>query len=99
MMDPVTQEEIVLNNGGRPAARKAVLDNPKIMSTVTSHKAMRPLYDTALGWPAPANSRWPEFTTALDQVMGPIWTGAIELDPGMKSATTKLQEILDKPKS
>lgn len=99
MMDPVTQEEIVLNNGGRPAARKAVLDNPKIMSTVTSHKAMRPLYDTALGWPSPANSRWPEFTTALDQVMGPIWTGAIELDPGMKAATTKLQEILDKPKS
>lgn len=89
----------MLNNGGRPAARKAVLDNPKIMSTVTSHKAMRPLYDTALGWPSPANSRWPEFTTALDQVMGPIWTGAIELEPGMKAATVKLQEILDKPKS
>lgn len=99
MMDPVTQEEIVLNNGGRPAARKAVLDNPKIMSTVSTHRVMRPLYDTAIGWPNPANSRWPEFTTTLDQVFGPIWTGAVEFDAGLKNASAKLQEVLDKPKS
>ena len=50
-------------------------------------------------WPNPANSRWPEFTTTLDQVFGPIWTGAVEFDAGLKNASAKLQEVLDKPKS
>ena len=58
-----------------------------------------PLYDTALPWPEPANHRWPEFNTAVDQVFGPIWTGQAALDAGMKEVTSKLQEILDKPKA
>lgn len=99
MMDPASQVEIVLNNGGRPAQRHAVLDNPELQSKLKAPKTFIPLYATAQGWPEPANHRWPEFNTAVDQVFGPIWTGKVALDAGMKDVTAKLQEILDKPKA
>lgn len=99
MMDPASQIEIVLNNGGRPGQRRAVLDNAELAAKLKAPKTFIPLYDTALPWPEPANHRWPELNTAVDQVFGPIWTGKVALDAGMKDATAKLQEILSKPKA
>lgn len=99
MMDPAVQVEIVSNNGGRPAPRKAVLENQELLSKLKAPKVFVPLYQNAMPWAEPANHRWPEFNTAVDQVFGPIWTGAATLDAGMKDATSKLQEILDKPKA
>jgi ABC-type glycerol-3-phosphate transport system substrate-binding protein len=99
MLDPEVQVQIVLGNGGRPAPRNAVLNNPELQSKLKAPKVYVPLYDNAMGWPEPANHRWPEFNTAVDQVFGPIWTGAATLDAGMKDVQAKLQEILDRPKA
>jgi multiple sugar transport system substrate-binding protein len=99
MMDPEVQVQIVLNNGGRPAPRDAVLKNPEIVSKLKAPNVYIPLYDTAMGWPEPANHRWPEFDTAVNQVFGPIWTGAVTLEAGMRDVNSKLQEILSKPKA
>ncbi len=99
MLDPETQVQIVLNNGGRPAVRNAVLNNQDLLAKLKAPKVFVPLYDTALPWPEPANHRWPEFSTAVDQVFAPIWTGQVALDAGMKEVTSKLQEILDRPKA
>jgi multiple sugar transport system substrate-binding protein len=99
MLDPEVQVQIVLNNGGRPATRDAVLKNPDIVSKLKAPSVFVPLYDTAQGWPEPANHRWPEFNTAVDQVFGPIWTGAVALEAGMRDVNSKLQEILSKPKA
>jgi multiple sugar transport system substrate-binding protein len=99
MCDPEVQVEIVTNNGGRPAVRNAVLNNPEIQSKLKAPKVFIPLYDTAMPWPEPANHRWPEFNTAVDQVFSPIWTGAASLEAGMRDVQSKLQEILDKPKA
>jgi hypothetical protein len=89
----------VLNNGGRPAPRAAVLKNPELLSKLKAPTVYVPLYDSALGWPEPANHRWPEFNAAVDQVFGPIWTGAVSLEAGMREVNSKLQEILSKPKA
>jgi len=91
--------EIVTGGGGRPAPRHAVLDNPDIQSKLKAPTVFVPQYTNAQPWPEPGNHRWPEFNTAVDQVFGPIWTGQATLDAGMKDATSKLQEILDKPKA
>jgi multiple sugar transport system substrate-binding protein len=99
MMDPEAQVQIVLNNGGRPAPRDAVLKNADLVSKLKAPNVYIPLYDTALGWPEPANHRWPEFDTAVNQVFGPIWTGATSLEAGMREVNSKLQEILSKPKA
>ncbi len=99
MLDPISQVEIVSNNGGRPSPRHAVLDNQELLSKLKAPKVFVPLYATAQDWPEPANHRWPEFSTAVDQVFGPIWTGKVTLDAGMKDVTSKLQEILSKPKA
>lgn len=99
MMDPEVQLEIVLNNGGRPAPRNAVLNNPALLSKLRAPNVYVPLYETSLGWPEPANHRWPEFNAAVDQVFGPIWTGAATLEAGMRDVNSKLQEILSKPKA
>ena len=99
MLDPVVQVDIVSNNGGRPAVRGAVLNNPELQAKLKAPKVFVPIYDTAMPWPEPANHRWPEFDTAVTQVFSPIWTGAAALDPGMRDARAKLQEILDKPKA
>jgi multiple sugar transport system substrate-binding protein len=99
MMDPEAQVQIVLNNGGRPAPRAAVLKNPELLSKLKAPNVYVPLYDSALGWPEPANHRWPEFNAAVDQVFGPIWTGAVSLEAGMREVNSKLQEILSKPKA
>jgi multiple sugar transport system substrate-binding protein len=99
MLDPEVQVQIVLNNGGRPAVRNAVLNNQDLLGKLKAPKVFVPLYDTALPWPEPANHRWPEFNTAVDQVFLPIWTGAATLEAGMRDVTSKLQEILSKPKA
>ncbi len=99
MLDPVSQIEIVSNNGGRPSPRHAVMDNAELVSKLKAPKVFIPLYQTAQGWPEPANHRWPEFSSAVDQVFGPIWTGKTSLEAGMKDVTSKLQEILSKPKA
>lgn len=99
LLDPVSQVELVTNNGGRPSPRHAVLDNPDIQAKLKAPKVFVPFYTNAQDWPEPANHRWPEFNTAVDQVFGPIWTGRATLDAGLKDATAKLQEILDKPKA
>ncbi len=99
LLDPETQVQIVLNNGGRPSPRNAVFTNSEILSKLKAPKVFIPLYENALPWPEPANHRWPEFNTAVDQVFGPIWTGKASVEDGMKEVTAKLQEILDKPKA
>jgi multiple sugar transport system substrate-binding protein len=99
MVDPETQVQIVTNNGGRPSPRNAVFTNADILSKLKAPKVFIPLYENALPWPEPANHRWPEFNTAVDQVFGPIWTGNVSVEDGMKEVTSKLQEILDKPKA
>ncbi|MDQ3703504.1 MAG: sugar ABC transporter substrate-binding protein, partial [Chloroflexota bacterium] len=99
MMDPEVQVQLVLNNGGRPAPRDAVLKHPELLSKLKAPNVYIPLYETSLGWPEPANHRWPEFNAAVDQVFGPIWTGASSLEAGMRDVNSKLQEILSKPKA
>jgi multiple sugar transport system substrate-binding protein len=99
MTDPMVQRDIVSNNGGRPAVRNAVLNDQELMGKLKAAKVFVPFYDTAGPWPEPANHRWPEFTTAVDQVFAPIWTGAAAVDAGMRDVNSKLQEILSKPKA
>jgi multiple sugar transport system substrate-binding protein len=99
MMDPEVQVQIILNNGGRPATRTSVLNHPDLLAKLKAPKVFIPLYDTSLPWPEPANHRWPEFDAAVNQVFSPIWTGAATLEAGMKDVTSKLQEILDRPKA
>jgi ABC-type glycerol-3-phosphate transport system substrate-binding protein len=99
MMEPDTQIEIVLSGAGRPAARKAVLDNAKLMEQLVGHRVTRPTFDTAEGWLEPDNLRIEEARAVLDQLSGAIAAKQQTVDQRITEIEQKLQQVLDKPRA
>lgn len=97
IMSPEQNVQIVLSGGGRPAARKSVLDSPILMQKMKSHKVWVQAIETAEPWRQPANFRWPEFNTTIQQAFADVWVGKQPLDQAIPNATKLLQAVLDKP--
>lgn len=97
LMSPQQNIAIVLSGGGRPAARKSVLDSPVLMQKMKSHKVWVPDIETAEPWRQPANFRWPEFNTTIQQAFGDLWVGKQSVEQAISQAKPLLQAILDKP--
>ncbi|MCC6626370.1 MAG: extracellular solute-binding protein [Chloroflexi bacterium] len=99
LMDKETQLQIVMAGAGRPAARKAILDDPTLNEKLKGHKAMRPTFDIAQGWLEPANLRIEEARTVIEQLVGPVAAKEAKLDDRIKEMEQKLQQVLDKPRA
>jgi multiple sugar transport system substrate-binding protein len=97
LMDPAQNVQIVLAGGGRPAARKAVLDSPDLNEKMKAHKVWVKGIEAAEPWRQPANFRWPEFNTTIQQVFGDVWLGKQTVEQALPNATKVLQAVLDKP--
>lgn len=97
IMSPEQNIQIVLTGGGRPAARKAVLESPTLIEKMKSHKVWIKDIETADPWRQPANFRWPEFNTTVQQAFASVWVGKQTLDQALPQATKLLQTVLDKP--
>jgi ABC-type glycerol-3-phosphate transport system substrate-binding protein len=96
-MDPAQNIAVVLANGGRPAARKAVLESPILFEKMKAAKVWATAIETAEPWRQPANFRWPEFNFALPQVFGDCWAGKQTIEQALPNAIKTLQAIMDKP--
>lgn len=97
IMSPAQNIQIVLSGGGRPAARKSVLESPILISKMKAHKVWIKAIETAEPWRQPANFRWPEFTTTIQQAFGDAWVGKQTMDKAIPQAKKLLQTVLDKP--
>jgi multiple sugar transport system substrate-binding protein len=97
LMDPAQNVEVVLSGGGRPALRNAVLDNERLMKEMKAHKALVPLIKASEPWKQPANFRWAEFNSTVQQVFADLWLGKQTVDQAIADAKPKFQAILDKP--
>lgn len=99
LMDKETQIEIVLAGAGRPAPRKAILDDPQLNQTLKGHRTMRPTFDIAQGWLEPANLRIEEARAVVDQLAGPIASKEAKVEDRINEIEQKLQAVLDKPRA
>lgn len=99
IMSPEQNVQIVLSGGGRPAARKSVLNDATLMAKMKSHKVWVQAIETAEPWRQPANFRWPEFSTTIQQAFADAWIGKQTLEQAIPNATKLLQSVLDKPAS
>lgn len=97
IMSPEQNVQIVLAGGGRPAASKTVLNDPTLMSKMKAHKVWVQGIEDAQPWRQPANFRWPEFNTTIQQAFADVWIGKQTLEQAIPSATKLLQAVLDKP--
>lgn len=97
LMAPEQNVQIVLSGGGRPAARKSVLDSPELMQKMKAHKVWVQDIEAAEPWRQPANFRWPEFNTTIQQAFASCWVGKQTLEQAMPNAKKLLQAVLDKP--
>jgi multiple sugar transport system substrate-binding protein len=97
LMDPKQNIAIVLANGGRPAARHAVLESPELVQKMKAQKVWAQAIETAEPWRQPANFRWPEFNTTITQAFADLWVGKQQVEPAIANATKLLQAVLDKP--
>jgi multiple sugar transport system substrate-binding protein len=97
LMDPAQNVQIVLANGGRPAARHAVLESPVLIEKMKAQKIWANAIETADPWRQPANFRWPEFNTTVQQAFADCWVGKQTIDQALPNATKLLQAVVDKP--
>jgi ABC-type glycerol-3-phosphate transport system substrate-binding protein len=97
LMEPAQNVEIVLSGGGRPALRNSVLDNERLMKEMKAHKSFVPVIKAAEPWKQPANYRWAEFNSTVQQVFADLWLGKQSVDQAIAAAKPKFQAILDKP--
>ena len=97
LMEPDQNVEIVLSGGSRPALRKSVLENPRLMNEMKSHKCFVPFLNAAEPWKQPANFRWEEFSQTVNQVFANLYLGKDSVDQAIANAKPKFQAILDKP--
>ena len=97
ILDPEQNVEIVLSGGGRPALRRAVLENERLMKEMKAHKVFVASIQSAEPWKQPANLRWEEFNTTIVQSFANLWLGKENVDQAIASAKPKLQAVLDKP--
>ncbi|HEY3108364.1 MAG TPA: sugar ABC transporter substrate-binding protein, partial [Chloroflexota bacterium] len=97
LMEPAQNVEVVLSGGGRPALRNSVLDNERLMKEMKAHKCFVPVIKAAEPWKQPANFRWAEFNSTIQQVFADLWLGKQTVDQAIADAKPKLQAILDKP--
>jgi multiple sugar transport system substrate-binding protein len=97
LMDPKNHVPVVLAGGSRPALRKSVLDHPDLNTKMKSHKVWVKVLNVSEPWRMPANLRWPEFNSTIQQAFAGVWAGTQTLDAALPEAKKKLQDILDKP--
>jgi ABC-type glycerol-3-phosphate transport system substrate-binding protein len=97
LLEPDQNVEIVLSGGSRPALRKSVLENPRLMNEMKSHKCFVPFLNAAEPWKQPANFRWEEFSQTVNQVFANLYLGKDTVDQAIANAKPKFQAILDKP--
>jgi multiple sugar transport system substrate-binding protein len=97
LMDPAQNVQIVLANGGRPAARKAVLESPILLEKMKAMQVWAKGIEAAEPWRQPSNYRWPEFNTTITQVFADVWGGKQTVEQALPNATKLLQAVLDKP--
>jgi multiple sugar transport system substrate-binding protein len=97
LMDPAQNIAIVLANGGRPAARHAVLDSPILVDKMKAAKVWATAIYTAEPWRQPANYRWPEFQTIMVNAFADCWVGKQTIEQALPNATKLLQAVMDKP--
>ena len=97
LMSPAQNVAIVLSGGGRPAARKSVLNSPILMQKMKSHKVWVQAIEQAEPWREPANFRWEEFNTTIQQSFANAWVGKQTIEQTLPQATKLLQAVLDKP--
>jgi ABC-type glycerol-3-phosphate transport system substrate-binding protein len=53
--------------------------------------------EAAEPWRQPANFRWPEFNTTIQQAFADCWVGKQTIQQALPNATKLLQAVLDKP--
>jgi multiple sugar transport system substrate-binding protein len=97
LMAPEQNVAIVLANGGRPAARKAVLESPILTAQMKAMKVWAKGIEESEPWRQPSNYRWPEFNTTITQVFADVWGGKQTVEAALPNATKLLQAVLDKP--
>src|SRR5215831_4765318 len=97
LMEPENQVPIILAGGSRPALRKKVLDNPRLMSEMKAHKVFAKAIVEAEPWQMPANYRWPEFNSTVSQIFAGVWAGTETVEQALPEGKKKLQAVLDKP--
>jgi multiple sugar transport system substrate-binding protein len=97
LMEPANHIPVVLAGGSRPALRKSVLESAELNEKMESHKVWVKVLNVAEPWRTPANLRWPEFNSTIQQVFAGVWAGTQTLEQAMPEAKKKLQDILDKP--
>lgn len=97
LMDPAQNVQIVLANGGRPAARHAVLESPILIEKMKAQKIWANAIETAEPWRQPSNFRWPEFNATIQQVFADCWVGKQTIEQALPNATKLLQAVMDKP--
>jgi len=98
LMDKETQIDLVKSGAGRPAPRKAILDDPQLM-TLKGHKVERPTFETAQGWLEPGNLRIEEARSVTDQLVAPITARLNQVADRIDEIEKQLQAVLDKPRS
>lgn len=97
IMSPEQNIQIVLSGGSRPAARKAVLESPELIQKMKAHKVWVKAIESAEPWRQPANFRWPEFNTTIQQAFANCWIGKQTIEQALPEAKKLLQAVLDKP--
>jgi multiple sugar transport system substrate-binding protein len=97
IMSPEQNIQIVLSGGGRPAARKSVLESQELIQKMKAHKVWVKAIETAEPWRQPANFRWPEFNTTIQQAFANCWIGKQSIEQTLPDAKKLLQAVLDKP--
>jgi len=98
LMDKETQIDLVKSGAGRPAPRKAILDDPQLMA-LKGHKVERPTFETAQGWLEPANLRIEEARSVTDQLVAPITSRQAKVEDRIDEIEKQLQAVLDKPRA
>ena len=97
LMEPENQVPIILAGGSRPGLRTKVLNDERLMTQLKAHKVFVKALLAAEPWQMPANFRWPEFNSTVQQVFAGVWSGSETVDQALPAAKKKLQEVLDKP--
>ena len=67
------------------------------MKEMKAHKALVPLIKASEPWKQPANFRWAEFNSTVQQVFADLWLGKQTVDQAIADAKPKLQAVVDKP--
>jgi ABC-type glycerol-3-phosphate transport system substrate-binding protein len=98
LMDKETQIDLVTSGAGRPAPRKAILDDPRLMN-LKGHTVERPTFETAQDWLEPGNLRIEEARQVIVQNAAAITARLFQVDDRIDDIEQQLQAVLDKPRS